>query len=104
MNRIGFKMDLLPGSTAEYRNRHDNIWPELKELLKATGISAYSIFLEEETNVLFAVFTATDRRLLDSLSSHLLMKKWWNYMRDITKSNPDGTPVITPLTEVFYLA
>jgi L-rhamnose mutarotase len=103
MLRVGFKMQLLPGRAQEYQRRHDEIWPELAALLKQTGISNYSIFLEEGTNSLFAVFIAASQELLDSLPANPLMQKWWNYMSDITESNPDGSPVITPLQEVFYL-
>ncbi len=53
MQRIAFKMQLRKGYEAEYKKRHDEIWPELKSLLKATGISEYSIFLDEQTNSLF---------------------------------------------------
>ena len=50
MQRIAFKMKLLKGFEDEYKKRHDEIWAELKELLKQTGITEYSIFLDEETN------------------------------------------------------
>lgn len=101
--KIGFKMKLYPGQQAEYKRRHDAIWPELKVLLKETGISGYSIFLDEETNFLFGVFTVTDQTALDALPHHPVMKKWWAYMKDIMESNSDYSPVSVPLKEVFYL-
>ena len=39
MQRIAFKMQLNKGAEAEYKKRHDELWPELTELLKSTGIS-----------------------------------------------------------------
>ena len=48
-------MKLRPGCKAEYKKRHDAIWPELKDLLKKAGIRDYTIYLDEETNTLFAV-------------------------------------------------
>ena len=54
MKRFGFKMKLYPGFKEEYRKRHDEIWPELAELLRKEGIGNYSIFFDEETNTLFA--------------------------------------------------
>ena len=51
--RVAFKMKLLKGCEEEYKKRHDELWPELEQLLKETGISDYSIFLDEETNILF---------------------------------------------------
>ncbi|MDQ2864168.1 MAG: L-rhamnose mutarotase [Bacteroidota bacterium] len=95
-------MKLLQGFEAEYQKRHDEIWPELKALLKDTGISDYSIFLDEEKNM-FAYFTIEDEKKLDELPGKLVMKKWWNYMKDIMETNDDNSPVNIPLKEVFYL-
>ena len=44
MARVAFRMKLYKGSENEYRKRHDELWPELEQLLKSTGISEYSIF------------------------------------------------------------
>lgn len=103
MQRVAFKMKLFPGQEEEYRRRHDLIWPELKELLKETGISEYSIFLDRETNSLIGVLKAEDPRALDQLPAREVMQRWWAYMADIMESNPDHSPVSIPLDEVFYL-
>ena len=96
-------MQLNKGFEAEYIKRHDELWPELKELLKSTGISEYSIFLDATTNSLFGVLKIDDLQLLDDLPQHTVMQKWWLYMKDIMESDPDNSPVSIPLQEVFYL-
>lgn len=101
--RIASKMKLLKGFEHEYQKRHDKIWPELKALLKDTGISEYSIFLDAETDILFACFTIKDEIQLSDLPDQPVMKRWWNYMKDIMETNPDNSPVSVPLKEVFYL-
>ena len=103
MQRIAFKMKLFKGKEAEYKKRHDEIWPELKSLLKQTGIEEYSIFLDEETNVLFGVLKIEDPMKLDELPNHPIMKKWWSYMKDMMETNEDGAPVSVRMNEVFYL-
>ncbi|MEP6727996.1 MAG: L-rhamnose mutarotase [Bacteroidota bacterium] len=103
MYRVAFKMQLFKGFEAEYKKRHDELWPELAELLKATGISEYSIFLDEATNSLFGVLKAIDPVALDNLPASPVMQRWWQYMGDIMESNPDNSPVSVPLKEVFYL-
>jgi L-rhamnose mutarotase len=103
MHRIAFKMQLFKGLEEEYKKRHDEIWPELHALLKETGISDYSIFLDEITNSLIGVLKAEDPKLLDNLPQHPVMQKWWKYMSDIMESNPDNSPVQTALKEIFYL-
>ena len=103
MQRIAFKMKLYKGREDEYKKRHDAIWPELKTLLKETGVYDYSIFLDKETNTLFGVLKVDSKIRLDELPDHPVMKKWWDYMKDIMESNPDHSPVSVPLEEVFYL-
>ena len=103
MSRLAFKMKLFPGFEEEYKKRHDEIWPDLVELLKQSGISDYSIFLDEETNSLFGVLDITDAKNMDNLPQHEVMQRWWKYMADIMESNPDHSPVSVPLKEVFYL-
>jgi L-rhamnose mutarotase len=103
MARVAFKMKLYRGCEGEYKKRHDELWPELKQLLKATGISDYSIFLDKETNILFGVMNAEDPSALDKLPSEQVMKNWWIHMKDIMESNADNSPVSISLEEVFYL-
>jgi L-rhamnose mutarotase len=103
MERIAFKMKLFNGCEEEYKKRHDAIWPELSDLLKETGIRDYSIFLDEETNILFGVFKITDATKLDQLPHHPVMKKWWASLTDIMETNDDKSPKSVPLKEVFYL-
>ncbi len=103
MHRIAFKMQLFKGFEEEYKKRHDEICPELESLLKETGISDYSIFLDETTNSLFGVLKADDPKKLENLPSTAVMQKWWKYMADIMESNPDNSPVQVPLKEVFHL-
>ena len=103
MKRIAFKMQLNKGAEVEYKKRHDELWPELQQLLRSTGISDYSIFLDETTNSLFGILKIEDAQLLDDLPANPLMQKWWLFMKDIMESNPDNSPVSIPLKELFYL-
>jgi len=103
MKRLAFKMYLNEGQKEEYKKRHDEIWPELKHLLKEAGISEYSIFLDEETNTLFAFQKVLGEGGSQNLGETEIVKKWWKYMADIMKTNPDNSPVSVSLNEVFYM-
>jgi len=104
MQRVAFKMKLFKGYEEEYKKRHDEIWDELKLLLKQNGVKDYSIFLDEETNSLFACLQIDDVTKLDDLPDEPVLKKWWAYMKDIMETNNDNSPVQTSLKEVFYLS
>jgi len=103
MQRLAFKMHINPGQKEAYIKRHDEIWLELKQLLKEAGISEYSIFLDQETNTLFAFQKVSSEAGSQDLADEPIVKKWWNFMADIMRVNPDNSPVAVPLEEVFYL-
>jgi len=103
MQRLAFKMKLKKGQKSAYIKRHNEIWTELKALLVAAGISEYSIFLDEETDTLFAVQTISGDSGSQDLATNPIVKKWWDYMADIMEVNADNSPVSVLLEEVFYL-
>jgi L-rhamnose mutarotase len=101
--RNAFTMKLKSGFETEYKIRHEQIWPELTALLSESGIQDYSIFLDEQTGVLFGVQKLSLEFDRSELSSHPLMRKWWNFMADIMETNPDNSPKTNSLKEVFHL-
>lgn len=102
--QIGFRMQLNPGQAREYRRRHDEIWPELVDLLKTAGVSDYSIFLHEDTNSLFAVLRREPGHTMDKLPLEPVMQRWWKHMADIMKTSDTNEPVVEPLERVFHIA
>ncbi|NPD16322.1 L-rhamnose mutarotase [Xinfangfangia sp. D13-10-4-6] len=103
MERYAFRMQLHPGMEAEYRARHDAIWPELSQLLKEAGVSDYSIFLDPETQALFGILTRRADHQMAALPDHPVMQRWWAYMADLMQTHPGNEPVSVPLTQVFHL-
>ena len=57
MVRKGFKMKLYPDMAEEYEKRHNELWPEMKEMIHEYGGRNYTIFLDRETNVLYGTRT-----------------------------------------------
>jgi L-rhamnose mutarotase len=102
MKRVAFKMKLKPGNEAEYQKRHDEIWPELLRVIAESGISDYSIFLDEESLVLFAVYQLAEENTVDQLPLHPVMRKWWDFMADLMEVNEDHSPVCKSLPQVFH--
>jgi len=97
-------MKLMPNCREEYKRRHDNIWPEIVALLKEHGVSDYTIFLDEESDILFAVQQRSENGASSQdMGSHPVMQRWWRYMADIMETNSDFSPVSRPLKLVFHL-
>lgn len=103
MQKYAFRMQLNPGAADEYRRRHDAIWPELVDLLRAAEVSDYSIYLDPETNALFGMLTRPEDHGMDDLPSHPVMRRWWAHMADLMQTHPDDAPVAVPLVPMFHL-
>lgn len=103
MQKIAFKMMLKPGHLAEYRQRHDVIWPDLADVLRQAGISDYSIHHDSLTDVLFATLWQTPASGMAALHRFDVMRRWWNEMEPLMETNPDGSPISIPLETVFHL-
>lgn len=103
MLRKAFMMQVNPNQQAEYRKRHNPIWPELEAVLKAHGAHNYSIFLDPETSRLFAYVEIEDEARWAAIAKTAICKKWWAHMREIMPSNPDNSPISKSLQEVFHL-
>ena len=103
MKRHAFTMQLKPGVVAEYKKRHDEIWPELSRAIRDAGLSDYSIFLDEESLTLFAVQKQAANNTAGDLPNHPIVKKWWAYMAPLMEVNADNSPKCCGLKEVFHL-
>jgi L-rhamnose mutarotase len=102
--RLGFVMHVHPDRHAEYRRRHDALWPELAEALRAHGVRDYTIWLDARRSLLFAHVVVESRERWDAVADTAVCRRWWAHMRDIMETNPDGSPVAEELQDVFHLA
>ena len=102
-SKFAFKMQLNQGESKAYQKRLDEIWPELVDLLHDTGISDYSIFLDEETHTLIGVLWRTEYHKMDQLPEKEVMQSWRKFMGDIMKTNVDGSPWVQPLKQVVHM-
>lgn len=100
-NLIAFRMKIFPGAEIEYEKRHREIWPELSALLKENGVENYSIFLDKESSMLFAIQETSGESSSQDLGDNPIVRRWWAYMADLMETNADNSPVSVPLKEVF---
>ena len=98
-------MKLKANAADEYKRRHQQVWPEVLDLLRQHGYSDYSIFLEEETSTLFAVYQPTSMATASNgaLRQTEVMQKWWAYMSDLVEFDNDQMPVTNSLKLVFHM-
>lgn len=101
--REAFKMYLKEGCKEEYKKRHAALWPEVRKILKDSGVYDYSIYLDEESGTLFAFQKTSGSQSSQDLGAEDAIKKWWHYMAPLMKTNEDESPVSVPLEEMFHL-
>ena len=87
----------------EYERRHNPIWQELTDTLRAHGVLSYSIFIDPATRDLFAYAEIESEERWAAIATTDVCRRWWAHMREIMPSNPDNSPVSRPLPEVFHL-
>lgn len=98
-----FRMKLFPGVIEEYKRRHDEIWPEMLDMLRAYGASDYSIYHDPETDCLFGILELQDPQRFDESAQTEICRKWWDYMADLMETNPDKSPISRTLDLVFHM-
>ena len=101
--RKAFTMKLYDGQAEEYERRHNLLWPEMVELIHQYGGSNYSIFLDEESMILYAYIEIEDEGRWSRSADEAVNRKWWDYMADIMDTNPDNSPVCKDLKCLFHL-
>lgn len=104
MEKYAWKAKIKEGMKDEYVRRHDEIWPELVQLLKDAGICNYTIwtdgttlfgYYECEKGIEFASKTQANSPIVD---------KWNEYMKDVMEMELDPVTGAQPqLVKVFTL-
>ena len=98
-----WKARLLPGKKDEYVRRHDEIWPEMTELLNQAGIHNYTIWCDGEQ--LFGYYEA-DKGVAfaaEVQSTSPIVARWGEYMKDVMVSEIDpATGTHYQLEQVFF--
>ena len=102
MVRKAFVLSVIRGLEAEYVRRHNPIWAELAQALKAHGVVSYSIFLHPATCQLFAYVEVVDESRWDDIATTPVCRRWWRYMADLMPCHEDDSPQSVNLREVFH--
>ena len=102
MEKYAWRGKIVPGMQEEYKKRHDNIWPEMKEVLANAGIVNYSIWMQgEELFGYYECEKGVDYAAKVQAESNVV-KKWDEYMKDILIMEKDPVTGAQPLlTQVF---
>ncbi|MEJ1159158.1 L-rhamnose mutarotase [Prosthecomicrobium sp. N25] len=99
---IAFALKLRPGMAAEYKARHDALWPEMKAMLLGSGILHYEIYLDEASHTLFAHILRRTDHTMPANRTNPVMLRWRAHMADVLEMDGDMA-VSWPLEKMFEL-
>lgn len=102
VERYAWKATVLPGKLEEYIERHDHIWPEMKEVLHQAGIRNYTIW--NVGNELFGYYECDDIAFAAKVQAESAVVDRWNaYMKDVMSMELDPTTGAQPLMKQVFL-
>jgi L-rhamnose mutarotase len=96
MKRFCLALDLVddPALIAEYEAIHQNIWPEIKESIKDSGITVMDIY--RFSNRMFMIMevdeTYTDERKAAMDAASPIVQKWEQFMWKFQQAIPGAKP------------
>lgn len=102
MERFVWIAKVKPGKLEEYKKRHDEIWPEMTEVLNLAGIHNYSIWNIGEQLIGYYECESIEHATKVQRESEVV-DRWNEYMKDVMEMEMDpdtGTSVL--LEQVFF--
>ena len=105
MTRVCFLLKVRTEKLDEYRRRHDEVWPEMLDALRATGWHNYSLFLRPDGLLVGYLETPDFEQARARMQSHPVNARWQAEMAPFFESLEQGAAdtSMTPLEEVFHL-
>jgi L-rhamnose mutarotase len=103
VERICFRFEIYPGQEAEYKRRHDEIWPELVEAIKASGFSNYSLFRRGLEIVAYVECEPDVATAFAKLSAYEANDRWSEWFEDVIVALTDENGNLFTIDEVWHL-
>ena len=98
MERYAWKATVLPGKLEEYIRRHNEIWPEMKDVLHQAGIRNYTIW--NVGNELFGYYECDSVAEAARVQAESpVVDRWNEYMKDVMLMEMDPETGAQPLGE-----
>jgi L-rhamnose mutarotase len=103
VERVCFLARVRPDRLDEYRERHRNVWPEMRAALRDAGWGNYSLFLTDDGLLVGYLETEDYQAALEAVAQTPVNERWQAGMSElfVTDGPPDES--FTRIAEVFHL-
>lgn len=103
MERVCFTFEIYKGQEAEYKKRHDEIWPELVSAIKEAGFANYSLFRRDQTIIAYCEVDPDAKTAFAALAPNEANGRWSEWFTDVIVSLTDENGELTSYEEVWHL-
>jgi len=104
MERVCFVLQVKKDRLEEYKQHHEQVWPEMLAALSETGWHNYSLFLRDDGMLIGYVETPDFQKALDGMAAKDVNERWQKMMLPFFET--DGKKAdesMAPIAEVFHL-
>ena len=106
MKRIGFLLKVRPDKLAEYKARHQAVWPEMQAALRRHGWHNYSLFMRPD-GLVFGYFETPEsfEAAQAGMATEPINAQWQDFMAPFFQGGGDthADEMMETLEPVFYL-
>ncbi len=103
MERLCFTFEIRPGTEAEYKKRHDEIWPELVEAITGAGLKNYTLFRRGTEIIAYVECEPSVEVAFAKLAPTEVNARWSKWFEDVIVSLTDEDGNLYRVEEVWHL-
>ncbi len=103
MERFCFTFSIKPGTEQEYQRRHDEIWPEMVDALRAAGIRNYTLFRRGLGIIAYAECEPDARTAFAAIAATDVDARWSEWFADVIEQRFDEHGEAMTAEEVWHL-
>ena len=103
MERVCFLARVRPDRLDEYRERHKNVWPQMRAALAQAGWGNYTLFLTEDGLLIGYLETADYQAALVTMEKTEVNERWQAEMSEFFVADGPPDQSFTRIAEVFHL-
>jgi L-rhamnose mutarotase len=103
VERLCFTFEIRPGTEAEYKKRHDEIWPELGEAIKHAGLANYTLFRRGTTITGYVECHPDVATSFGKLAPTEVNARWAKWFEEVIVSLTDEEGNLFRADEVWHL-
>ena len=103
LQRACFTFEIYPDKADEYKKRHDEIWPELVELIQKSGLKNYSLFRRGAQIIAYVECHPDIETAFAKVGGGEVNTRWAEWFEDVIVSLVDEDGNLYWAEEVWHL-